>query len=286
MDTTAIDNSNRNVKRNFKALFMEDIWDITDDLRLSAGMRWDDYSDFGSEISPRAGLTWEFFKDYDLKLLYGHAFRAPSFMELYNLGMGNPDLDPETIDTYQVSLGAEFSTALNARLTWYRNDENNGISIMIEPGSDFLHYKNFGRMRSEGLELEMRYDFGRGTYLAMNYTYQLYKKRVMWPVPRIQGNIMLNMRLSRHLNLYGACHFEDGFRRSEGDARDDMSGYGIINTTLIYKPLLKGYEGLELRGSVYNLFDKDYTSPTGAGELPEDTPRPGRSFLFEIKYKF
>ena len=45
------------MKRNFKAFFVEDIWDITDNLRLTAGFRYDDYSDFGSHVSPRAGLT-------------------------------------------------------------------------------------------------------------------------------------------------------------------------------------------------------------------------------------
>ena len=58
-----------------------------------------------------------------------------------------------------------------------------------------------------------------------------------------------------------------------------------VNATLITKEFLEGYEGLELRGSVYNLFDKDYTSPTDP-MLPNDTPWPGRSFIIELKYKF
>jgi len=95
-------------KRNFKAFFLEDIWDIIDDLRLTLGVRYDRYSDFGSEVSPRVGLTWEFIKGYDLKLLYGHAFRAPSFWEI---GFSAPgiELDPETIDTYEISLPVKNS---------------------------------------------------------------------------------------------------------------------------------------------------------------------------------
>ena len=65
-----------------------------------------------------------------------------------------------------------------------------------------------------------------------------------------------------------------------------MSGYGIVNTTLIAKKFLKGYEEFEVRGSVYNLFDKDYTAPTDPGSLPNDLPRPGRNFIVEVKYKF
>jgi iron complex outermembrane receptor protein len=112
-------------------------------------------------------------------------------------------------------------------------------------------------------------------------------------IPRHVGNIMANIRLSKYLNFYASCHIEDGFRRDRltlfgrwnWERRDDISGYGIVNTTLIAKKFLKGYEGLEIKGSIYNLFDKDYVSPQ-AYLLPEDMPRPGRSFLVEMKYKF
>jgi iron complex outermembrane receptor protein len=273
------------VKRNFKAFFIEDIWDITDDLRLTAGVRWDDYSDFGSEVSPRVGLTWEFKKGYDLKLLYGHAFRAPSFLELYNLRFAAPnlDLDPETIDTYEISLGAGITPSLSSRVTFFHNEGKDSVVALWE------NAQNENKMRSQGVEAEARYDFPRGTYLAMNYTYVRWISPHIqlrnWWAPRHFGNVMANIRLSRYLNFYASCHIEDGFRRNRGDRRDDMSGYAVVNTTLIAKKFLKGYEGLEVRGSIYNLFDKDYTSPE-APSLPDDMPQPGRNFIVEVSYKF
>ena len=69
-----------------------------------------------------------------------------------------------------------------------------------------------------------------------------------------------------------------------GDSRDDMAGYAVVNTTLIAKKFLKGYENLEVRGSIYNLFDKDYTCPEAI--LPNDMPQPERNFFVEVKYKF
>ena len=151
--------------------------------------------------------------------------------------------------------------------------------------------ENHGGMKTQGVEVEMKYDFGRGTYLAMNYTYQRlispHIRERNWFSPRHMGNIMANIRLSKYLNFYTSCHIEDGFRRDRGDLRDDMSGYAVVNTTLIAKKFLKGYEGLEIRGSVYNLFDKDYTNPDYPYPfLPNDMPRPGRNFMVEVKYKF
>jgi len=283
-DLSNIQNWNKSVKRNFKAFFVENIWDITTDLRLTVGVRYDDYSDFGNELSPRAGVVWEFKKGYDIKLLYGHAFRAPSFNELYSLQTGNPDLDPETVDTYEVSLGADFTPSLSSRVTFFHiQGEDNIVPLIFE-------FENYGKVRLQGVELEAKYDFGRGSYLAMNYTYRRIMsphtiRRGDWPTPRHLGNVMANIRLSKYLNFYASCHIEDGFRRDRRDPRNNMSGYGIVDTTLIAKKFLKGYEGFELRGSIYNLFDKDYTSPYYPSLLPDDMPRPGRNFLVEVKYK-
>jgi iron complex outermembrane receptor protein len=267
--------------RNLKAVFFEDVWDITEDLRLTLGARYDHYDDFGDHFSPRAGLTWEYMKGYDLKLLYGHAFRAPSFIESYSPSVGNPDLDPAKIDTYEVSLGGEFTRNFNSRITYYYREQEDLIvnSSPVPP----WNWVNQGDSRDQGVEFEMRYDFGRGTYLAGNYSYQDWKTGLEQEVHL--GKVMANIRLSKYLNFYADCFFQDGWERLPGDTRDDPSGYGIVNATLIAKKFLKGYKGLELRGSVYNLLDKDYTSQWTSA-LPNDIPMPDRNYIVEVKYKF
>ena len=282
-------------KIDFKAVFLEDIWDITDDIRLTSGVRYDRYSNFGGHVSPRVGLTWEYIEGYDLKLLYGHAFRAPNFVELFSIIGGNPDLDPEKTDKYEVSLGADFNSSLSARITGYYAT----VEDMIQQDQPPATAMNVGNYRTHGFEVEVKYDLGRGTYLAGNYNYgntpivhTPTMDSVFWTTPRHVGNIMANIRLSRYLNFFTNCHFEDGFPRHYGDNRDDMSGYAIVDVTLIARKFLKGYEGLEFRASVYNLLDKDYTSPTGPGTsirppaLPNDLPMPGINYLLEIKYTF
>ena len=58
-----------------------------------------------------------------------------------------------------------------------------------------------------------------------------------------------------------------------------------MNATLIAKKSLKGYEGLELRGSVYNLFDEEWSRYI-SGQVPYGWPQPGINFLLELRYKF
>ena len=282
-------NHNRAVKRNFKAIFFEDIWDITEDLRLTTGARYDHYSDFGGHFSPRVGLTWEFIKGYDLKLLYGHAFRAPAFAELYDTPYGNADLGPETVDTYELSLGAEITPSLSGRLTMFRNDLKDGISVTAIQGT-VRRNTNHREVKSDGFEIAFKYDFRRGNYLAVNYTYQTIDilqedlREMQYPIH--MGNIMANIRLSKHLNFNTSCHLRGGYERQIGDPRDDVSGNAIFNATLIAKKFLRGFEELELRASVYNLFDKDFVEPSALSSLPDDIPMPGRNFMLGLRYTF
>jgi len=267
-------------KRNLKAIFLEDIWDITDDLRLTLGVRYDRYSDFGDEVSPRVGLTWEFIEGYDLKLLYGHAFRAPSFWEIES-SLSGIELDPETIDTYEISLGAEFTSSLSSRVTFYYRELEDAIVGTTSAAPWNLANASWTE-RDHGFEIEAEYNFGRGTYLAGHYIYLDFNGGA--GAVHV-GSIMSNIRLSRYLNFYADCQIGDGRERWPGDDRDDPPGGAVVNATLIAKKFLKGYEGLEFRGSVYNLLDKDHTSPTGP-EIPNDIPGEGINFLLELRYSF
>jgi len=289
-DLTEIQNYNKDAKREFKAFFIQDIWDIRDNLRLTLGARYDDYSDFGGSFNPRAGITWEFIKNYNLKLLYGRAFRAPSFYELYSQNnpsvLGNPNLEPETVETREISIGAEYD-AFSARITGFQNTIKDNIDVASAGPQGELVFQNKDQLRSQGIEAEMKYDFGRGTYLAMNYTYQDSENpdtnEHFWNIPKYKGNAMANIRLSKYLNFYTDLHFQGGYKRETGDNREDNHSFCVVNATLIAKKFLKGFE---MRGSVYNLFDKNYTFPSDMDALPSDQPMPGRNFIIELRYKF
>jgi outer membrane receptor protein involved in Fe transport len=264
---------------------MEDIWDITADLRLTIGGRYDHYSDFGGQFSPRVGLNWEFWENYYVKLLYGRSFRAPAFFELQS----NPDLEAETREGYSLTLGGRFLKSLTGQATFfYGTGKDSLVADFTDPTR--VRRINSGKGRGRGLELALKYDFGRGTYLAMNYVYCSWElhdpDQRIWMQPQQMGTLMANVRLNRYLNLNTYLLYRGDCCREVGDTREDHSDYAVVNATLIARKFLKGYDGLELRASVHNLFDKDYTSPLSPTELPDDLPMPGRTFLLEMRYKF
>ena len=64
--------------RTIGSLVLQDEWQITDDWHLTAGVRYDYYSDFGSTINPRFALAWDINEKLTTKFLYGKAFRHPA----------------------------------------------------------------------------------------------------------------------------------------------------------------------------------------------------------------
>jgi len=280
-----------NKERNVYAAYVEDIWDILDDLRLTIGGRYDYYTESGGQLSPRLGVNWEFAQDYNTKFLYGRAFRAPSFADLYHFTFGNPDLKNETDDTFELSLGANF-LPFSGQATGFYNVLKDAIILEQDSSGGVPRYQwaNADSVKRYGVELQIKYDFGRGTYLSMNYT-QLNvdvggSGADAWMEPTRLGTLTGNVRLNRYLNLNAQVLYRGGWSREQGDPRDDPGDYVIANTTLIAKNFLKELKGLEVRATVYNLFNKEYTSPTAAGELPGDMPMPGINFMLELRYTF
>ena len=280
-------------KRDFWAVYIEDLWDIMEDLRLTFGGRYDHYSDFGGEFSPRVGVNWDFARNYYTKFLYSRAFRAPTFRELYHPVDGNPDLKAMTRDSYELSFGLRFVPAFSAEVTGYYSTAKDGITPAMTGSPPSLKYINLGKGRTQGFELKMKYDFGRGTYLSMNYTYEdmaiwdgYGQSVVPYYEPNHLGTLMGNIRLNRYLNLNAYLLYRGGWSRSNDDPRDDPGDYAIVNATLIARNFLTQLKNLEVRAAVKNLFNKEYISPTGPGMLPNDLPMPGINFFLELRYTF
>ena len=132
---------------------------------LHYGFRYDQYSDFGHHISPRLGLVRKLGESSVVKFLYGHAFRAQTGNELFGAPfvVGNQDLDPETIDTYElVYLRQGDSSRFEATLFENRWDDTIIISAR--------KYANITSSRSYGVELS--YDRRMGKWdLNLNGSY-------------------------------------------------------------------------------------------------------------------
>ncbi len=276
--------------RRLWSVYLQDTWDITDTVNLTLGARHDQYSDFGGATSPRTGLTWAFMKDASLKLLYGKAFRAPSFMEMFSANQpaiqGNEDLEPETINTYECGLSYKFNKHVTSSVNYFYNNVENLIVLRtLESAQNTSRYENFGDAHVQGVEMETKVDIVKGNYVFMNYTFQNAEDDDGDDLPFVanqKGNFGVNAHYWKYINTNLSTFVSGRRSREEGDARDDLPAYALLNLSVIGKEFFKT---MEVYGTVYNLLDKDYSDP-GPVSIPEDLPRPGRTFFIGLSYQF
>ncbi|GAB62048.1 TonB-dependent receptor [Candidatus Jettenia caeni] len=273
--------------RRIWSVYLQDTWDIIDTVNLTLGVRHDQYNDFGGATSPRIGITWLFMKDASLKVLYGKAFRAPSFQEMFTTNQpaiqGNEDLNPETIKTYEIGLSYRFNKHVTSSINYFYNDISNLISLRTTTTTS--QFENFGDAHIQGIEMETKVDIYKDNYIFMNYTFQNPEDDNGNDLPFVaqhKGNFGVNVHYWNYINT-NLYTFVSGKRsREDGDHRDDLPAYALLNLSVIGK---KFFKTMQIQGTVFNLLDKDYNDP-GPISIPEDLPRPGRTFFVELSYQF
>lgn len=149
------------------------------------GSRVDDYSDFGTHHSPRLAIIYPLSESSSMKLLYGNAFRAPSAAELDAVPsavsgrrvFGNSDLNPETIDTFELVYMNNWKNRYLEAVV-FRNEIEDGILINRMPESDPRFeasrnnqtYVNATELVSHGVEIKYGQNWG-SFHSDFNLTY-------------------------------------------------------------------------------------------------------------------
>ena len=267
--------------RRIWSVYLQDTWEIIDTVNLTLGVRHDQYSDFGGTTNPRAGLTWEFMQNASLKFLYGEAFRPPNFRE--ELFIRSKSLEPETIRTYEVGLSYQFNKHVSSSVNYFNNRINDLITTTEIADKTFI--VNAGDARVQGIEMETKVDITKGSYLFMNYTFQDTEDDDGNSLPFVakhHGNFGININYPKYINTNLYTYITGKRSRESDDTRDDLPGFALLNLSVTGK---KFFKTMEVQGTVFNLLDKDYSDP-GFSFMPEDIPRPGRTFFIGLSCEF
>ena len=150
------------------ALFAEDRIALAGErLVLTAGVRWDDHSAFGSAVSPRVTLAWRATPSLKLRAAAGSAFRAPSTGELYYPFSGNPSLRPEKSNGYELGLEKTLGGGVVAEISGFWND----LRDLIDYDAATFTNQNIGSVRTRGVEVAFRTPVGARSFVRASYTY-------------------------------------------------------------------------------------------------------------------
>ena len=160
------------------ALYLQDEFRIHPKLILNAGVRYDHYSNFGGTTNPRVGLIWMPREKTVAKLLYGRAFRIPNAYELYygdHLTMApNPDLEPETIYSYEAILEQYFEGlggSWKASVSTFHYRINDLITSRLDEQGAAV-FGNNDSIETNGIELELGGKLSNGIEGRASYAWQ------------------------------------------------------------------------------------------------------------------
>ncbi len=126
-------------EREVAAFFSELLMPVAENIEVNAAIRYDNYSDFGSAISPSLSAAWGVTDDLTLRARWGQGFRAPGLDELYGpetfsaeevndyvaceaAGTSVSDCPTIQMDTYfytNEELDAETSNSLSMGFNWH-----------------------------------------------------------------------------------------------------------------------------------------------------------------------
>ncbi len=159
--------------RSINVLWGQQEIDVASRLKVTAGVRYDDYSDFGSEWSPKADAVFTLARDHRLRGSYGHGFRPPYFGELYlsqpPFFVGNPDLVPEISDGFTAGY-AYASGRAQVSVDGYHTKLKNGI-VFFQLNSSQFTYRNVDRYTSKGVNVAASVSLPWGLTPSAAYAY-------------------------------------------------------------------------------------------------------------------
>ena len=170
-------------------------WRANDDFSLTAGFRYDNHSEYASQLSPKLSTRWKLTQNFSLKASFGGGYKAPDFRQLF-LNFSNPISGYSVFGTSTLEAGlqqledsgqlaevfieptslgeikAERAYALNIGGDWFATKQTslrfnvfrNQVRDLIETqriaqklnNQSVFSYVNITRMFSQGIDLEVR----------------------------------------------------------------------------------------------------------------------------------
>ena len=275
-----------------RALVVQDELHLFDHFVVTAGVRTDDHSTFGTETTARVALSYATPQSGTrLKGSWGRGFRAPTLNELFFPAFppcpsfGNPDLRPETSRSFDAGIEQRIlRNRLRFEATYFQNDFRDLIEFaLIDPVNFCFQAQNVGRARARGAEAKITAVPAKDLLLDLVFTYQdtndLETGSELRRFPRDRAVVTLSWAGFRNAEIHAqvtsqSSQFEGfGLPRTAGYTTMDLGGH----CDLVRRAGSAG--ALRLFTSVRNLMGRRYEEVQGFPAL-------GRNLLAGAEFRF
>ena len=301
--TVSAADSDQTLKQESYSAYAQDALYLTDKWIAVAGMRYQYYTQYAGkgrpfnvntdsrdeQWTPKLGLVYKLTPSVSLFANYSQTFMPQS-----SIASDIGDLPPETSNAYEVGAKFDLFDGVTANIALFDIHKRNVLYNESVGGETIA--KTAGRVRSQGVEVDLAGSLTENTNIIASYGYTDakvledpdYAGKPLPNVPRHTGSLFLtydihNAIAGNTLTIGGGGHGVS--RRSATNGADYyLPGYFVADAFAAYK--MKLQYPVTLQVNVKNLFDKTYyTSSIATNNLGNQIGDP-REVQFTVKMEF
>ena len=274
---------------NREGVYAEDELQLPANFSLNAGLRYDQETVSGRNVSPRLALEYKASPRDTFKLVYGQAYRAPNAYELYYAvpgaggQMANPSLKAEHITTNEFIYERQIGKSGRATLSLFHYDIRDLISETTAPSGLYI-FENVNRANANGAELTYEQRFAGDARIRASYSWQIARDSnsgaVLQNSPRNLAKLNLVLPVFENIARIGTEIQCVSSRLAE---QRHAAGYCLGNVTVGSSRLITH---ADVSFSVYNVANARYADPAGPGFTQDVIAQQSREFLVKLVYGF
>lgn len=223
-------------------------------LTLNAGLRMANSDRFSTHWVSQGGFVIRPAENWTVKASLAKGYRNPSFREMYLYHPANPDLSPESMMNYEVSVGKAFSRYFGIDVTGYYSKGSNMIQTVD------MKNVNTGSFINKGVEVSANSQPLDNLTLRASYSYLYTSLDNLTAAPKNQyflgasWQIVPKFRVDAELKGIGGLYVSDDMNHQN---------YALLNMKFSYQVI----RVLELFATLDNITNARYTINRGY-EMP------------------
>jgi outer membrane receptor for ferrienterochelin and colicins len=261
---------------------------LRDDFRVTAGLRYDSYSDaVGSTLNPRVAAIYNPTARSAVKLLYGEAFRAPNPYERYYYAEQQrvqPELVPETIQTFELVYEHYVGSQYRLNVSAYEYRLQDLISQAATDAGE-PYYANIDSVHAHGVEVEIEGKYASGVGARGSYTLQTAKIDATHLELTSSPHQLAKLNVSVPVLKTGMCSSLELQYHSSSRTLAGATSPSFVLTNLSFTTD-KLWADIELSASINNVFGADHVYPAAEEHLQDTLQLNGRTFEGKLVVRF
>ena len=274
------------------SVFAEDELQLFPRLSLVAGFRVDENFRGHDAAAPRFALVATPDRSTTIKVLYGHAYRAPSTAEANitsSFYAQNPSIKPEQNRTFELDVQRRVGSPFMLGLSVFEYRLRDLID-QVDAGNGAVRFENINASRAAGVELQLEAMPSGPVSGRAAYAFQRVRTdpsgESLTNSPEQIARFALASRGSFGFRPAVEVRYESGRRTIAGPS---TNAFTRTDFNLGYTPSMvsgvRWLRGADLSVRVSNVFDIAYATPGGVEHRQNAIKQDGRSFLFRLDWQ-